>query len=561
MMALGFLALLASIPIVAIFILMVIMRWPATKAMPVSWIIAVILAYWIWETPPHWIAAASLNGAFLAFQILVIVFGALVLLFTLRESGAMEAINRGFSDISPDRRIQAIIIAWFFGGFIEGSAGFGTPAALMAPLLLSLGFPALAAVLVSLIANSTPVSFGAVGTPTLIGVGWTLDTPAVNEVIKSVGMSFPEFIYQIGLWTAVLHSIMGIFVPLMMVAMLTRFFGEKKSFKEGLEIWPFALFAGLCYVIPYILVAWLLGPEFPAILGGLIGLLIIIPATKAKFLIPKKTWDFPEQSQWETNWLGSIIPPKNEHSSNISVLKAWIPYILIGLILVLTRIKTLPFINWVQSISISYENLFGTEISSNFPFLYNPGLVPFIFVALISIFIYSMKGKQVSIAWKAAIKRIIGPAIALFFAVPMVRVMMQSGHNQSGIENMPIVMAQFITDVVQGAWPLVSPFVGALGAFMAGSNTVSNMMFSLFQYSIADQLNISQIVIVSLQSVGGAFGNMICVHNVIAACATVGMVGVEGILIKRNLIPMSIYGIVVGVTGLIIIYLFSPIQF
>jgi lactate permease len=557
-MSLGLLALLASIPIVVIFVLMVIMRWPATKAMPVSWILAAILAYWVWETPLDWIAAASINGAVLATQILVIVFGALVLLFTLRECGAMEAINRGFSDISADRRIQAIIIAWFFGGFIEGSAGFGTPAALMAPLLLSLGFPALAAVLVSLIANSTPVSFGAVGTPTLIGVASTLDTPAVLQAISGVGMSFTEFIHQIGFWTAVLHSVMGIFVPLMMVAMLTKFFGAKKSFKEGLEIWPFAIFAGLAYVVPYLLVAWLLGPEFPTIFGGLIGLIIVIPATKAKFLVPKKTWDFPEKSQWEKNWIGSIAAKNDQPSSHISVFKAWIPYLLIGLILVLTRLKQLPLLDWVKSVSITYKNLLGTDISGNFPIFYNPGVVPFILVALFSIFLYSMKGQQVSTAWRAGIKRIIGPAIALLFAVPMVRIMMQSGNNMSGFENMPIVMAQFITEIVQGAWPLVSPFVGALGAFMAGSNTVSNMMFSLFQYSIADQLNISQIVIVSLQSVGGAFGNMICVHNIIAACATVGLVGVEGILIKRNLIPMSIYGLVVGITGLLIIYVFYP---
>lgn len=552
----GLLAFLASIPIVAIFILMVIMRWPATKAMPLSWIIAVILAYVVWKTPPQWIVAASINGAFLAFQILVIVFGALVLLFTLRESGAMEVIHKGFSDISPDRRIQAIIIAWFFGGFIEGSAGFGTPAALMAPLLLSLGFPALAAVLVSLIANSTPVSFGAVGTPTLVGVGWTLDTPAINEAINKTGVYFPEFIHQIGFFTAVLHSIIGIFVPLLMVTMLTRFFGENKSIKEGLEIWPFALFSGICFVVPYLFVAWLLGPEFPAILGGLIGLLIIIPTTRANILVPKKTWDFPERSKWEINWLGSIASSKSENIKHISLFKAWIPYILIGMILVLTRIKILPFINWVNSISISYKNLLGTEISSNFSLLYNPGVVPFILIALISIYLYSMNGRQVSIAWKAAIKRIISPAVALLFAVPMVRVMMQSGHNMTGFENMPIAMAQYITDVVKGAWPLVSPFVGALGAFMAGSNTVSNMMFCLFQYSIADQLNISHIIITSMQSVGGAFGNMICVHNIIAACATVGLVGVEGILIKRNLIPMTIYGVVISVTGFLIIYVF-----
>jgi lactate permease len=152
----------------------------------------------------------------------------------------------------------------------------------------------------------------------------------------------------------------------------------------------------------------------------------------------------------------------------------------------------------------------------------------------------------------------------------MVRVMMQSGHSAHEWESMPIVMAHFITNVVKGAWPFVSPFLGALGAFMAGSNTVSNMMFSLFQYSIADQLGLSHIIIVSLQSIGGAFGNMICVHNIIAACATVGLVGVEGLcatvglvgveglLIRRNIIPMAIYGIVIGILGMILIYGIVP---
>lgn len=266
-MSLGLLALLAFIPILVIFVLMVLLRWPATKAMPVSWILAVILALWVWQTPGEWIVASSLNGAVLALQILIIVFGALVLLFTLRESGAMAAINRGFMGISEDKRVQAIIIAWFFGAFIEGSAGFGTPAALMAPLLLSLGFPALAAVMVALIANSTCVSFGSVGTPTLIGIGSTLEIPEVVNVISTLGMTYPEFIHDVGFWTAVQHSIMGVFIPLIMVAVMTRFFGEKRSFSEGLSVWPYAIFAGLVFIVPYLLVAWLLGPEFPCILG------------------------------------------------------------------------------------------------------------------------------------------------------------------------------------------------------------------------------------------------------------------------------------------------------
>ena len=557
-MSIGILALLAFIPIAVIFILMVGFRWGATKAMPVAFVVAALLAIFIWKTPMNWILAASVNGVGIAIQILLIVFGALAVLFTLRESGALAAINVGFTAISPDRRVQAIIIAWFFGSFIEGSAGFGTPAALAAPLLLSLGFPALAAVMVALIANSTCVSFGAVGTPTLIGVGQTTNTPELIQQITGAGMEYNEFIYQVGLWTGIQHAIPGIFIPLILVAMMTRFFGKNKSIKEGLAIWPFAIFAGLCFVVPYVLVAWLLGPEFPSLLGALIGLGIVLLTTRAGFLIPKEPWDFPDKSKWESNWTGSISMSSTGSKSKISLAMAWLPYFLIALLLVLTRVRSLPFGGWIKSImTVHYTDLFGTSISNTFNLLYIPGVIPFILVALLCIPIYRMNKTQVSLAWKETFKRIKGPTIALLFAVPMVRIMMQSG-NASDFASMPLVMAEAMTNVFKGAWPLVDAFVGALGSFMAGSNTVSNMLFSVFQYSIADQLGISKIIIVALQNIGGAFGNMICVHNVIAACATVGLVGVEGILIKRNLIPMTIYGLTVGIIALILVYFVVP---
>lgn len=554
----GILALLAVIPIAAIFILMVGFRWPATKAMPVAFGIALILVLFAWNTPLNWVLASSLNGAVIALKIILIVFGALTLLFTLRESGALAAINRGFTSISPDRRIQAIIIAWLFGAFIEGSAGFGTPAALVAPLLLALGFPALAAVMVALIANSTPVSFGAVGTPTLIGVGATLKTPEVLADLAETGMSYGDFIHQIGVWTAVQHALSGIFIPLIMVVMLTRFFGEKKSIKEGLAIWPYAIFAGLCFVIPYLAIAVLLGPEFPGLLGGLIGLAILIPATKAGFLVPKKTWDFPEKESWQKNWMGSISIKTENENTQISLFKAWIPYILIGLLLVLTRVRFLPFTDWINSIKYTSPQLFGTTVTTDFAPLGIPGIMPFLLIALICIPLFKMKKQEVGIAWKEAVKRIKGPFIALMFAVPLVRIMMQSGTNPHEYMSMPIAMAEYMASVFQGAWPMVDSFVGALGAFMSGSNTVSNMLFSLFQYSIADNLEISRILTVSLQNVGGAIGNMICVHNVIAACATVGLIGVEGMLIKRNLIPMTVAAIVTGIVGLILTFIVVP---
>ncbi len=557
-MSIGLLALIASIPIICIFVLMVTFRWPATKAMPVAFMVTLLLALFVWQMPVNWILASALNGVVIALKIVLIVFGALAVLFTLRESGAIAAINRGFSNISEDRRIQVVIIAWLFGSFIEGSAGFGTPAALAAPLLLSLGFPALAAVMVSLICNATAVSFGAVGTPTLIGVASSLNTPYVLGDLLNHGISFDQFIYDIGVWTALQHAIPGVLVPLIAITMMTRFFGKNKSIREGLAIWPYAIFAGLCFVVPYVLVAVLLGPEFPSLLGGLIGLVILIPATRAGFLVPKEKFEFPDKSEWQENWSGSITMDAQSDGRNISIAKAWSPYLIIALLLIITRIRSLPFGSWLETVSISYAGIFDTSVKGNFDPLYNPGVLPFMLVALLCIPMFGMKRVQVKRAWRDSLGRIKGPFIALVFAVPLVRIMLQSGNNPDNLTNMPIAMAQAMTNIFRGAWPLIDSFVGALGAFISGSNTVSNMLFSMFQYSIAEQLGISRIITVALTNIGGAIGNMICVHNIIAATATVGLIGVEGLLIKRNLIPMAILGIIVGIVGLLLTYVLVP---
>ncbi len=554
----GILVILASAPIIILFILMVWFRWPAIKAMPVVWVITIALVYFVWGVPFNWLLASNVNGIFIAFQILLIVFGALAVLFMLRESGAIEVINRGFTRISPDRRVQVIIIAWFFGGFIEGAAGFGTPAALVAPLLLSLGFPALAAVIVALVANSSPVSFGAVGTPTLLGIGASLDSPETLQAVTGAGMNYGDFIQNIGSWSAFIHSIPAIFIPLIMVVIMTRFFGEKKSFREGFAVWPYAILAGFCFVIPYLLSAWLMGPEFPSIIGPLIGLAILIPLTRAGFLVPKTRWDFAEKDKWPAIWMGSISPSNGDNGKNISFFEAWVPYILIGLLLVLSRLPSLPFNGWLSSMSIRFSNLFDTSIGNSFEPFKNPGLFPFLFIAVLGIFIFRMNKAESLVVLKETFHKIKIPAIALFFAVPLVRLMMDSGNNPTQTDGMPLVMAGYFAGIFQDVWPVFAPFVGVLGTFISGSNTVSNMLFSLFQFSLAEKLEISRTIVVSLQNVGGGIGNMICIHNIIAVCATVGMTGIEGLIIKRNIVPVIIYGIIAGVVGLILIYVFIP---
>jgi lactate permease len=552
----GIYVILSFAPIGILFLLMVGMRWPAVKAMPIAWVITLILSYFVWGVPINWILASNLNGLFVAIQILLIVAGALSVLLILRESGAMAVINKGFARISPDPRVQAVIIAWFFGGFIEGAAGFGTPAALVAPLLLSLGFPALAAVIVALICNSTPVSFGAVGTPTLIGIGTSLESPKIVQAMTDSGMNFEGFINQVGGWSAVLHLLPGILLPLIMLMVLTRFFGENKSIREGLEMWPYAIFAGICFIVPYLLTAWLLGPEFPSIIGALTGLSVIIPLTRKGFLVPRSHWQFPEKSKWPASWMGKISPEPNISPEHITLFKAWTPYILIALLLILSRIPALPFSGWLGSVSIEYKNLFGTTQGGSFALLKNPGLFPFMLVAIFGMFIFRMKRSSLVKVGNETLQKMKTPALALFFAVPLVRLMMDSGHNTSETESMPLVLAFYLVDVFQGAWPVLAPFIGILGAFISGSNTVSNMLFSLFQYSIAGSLDVSRIIVVSLQNVGGAIGNMICIHNIIAVCATVGLTGMEGVIIRRNILPATIYAIIAGVTGILLIYVF-----
>jgi lactate permease len=549
-MSTGVLAILSLLPILAVGIFLVGLRWPASKAMPISYIIAVGLALFVWKVPGANVAAASVNGLVVAGTLLFIIFGAILLLNTLQESGGIKTIRQGFTDISADRRVQVIIIAWLFGSFIEGSAGFGTPAAVAVPLLVGLGFPAMAAVVAGMVIQSTPVSFGAVGTPILVGVqsGLSADSGITTD--------FLAFVTDIGTKVALLHMVTGTLVPLFVVALMTRFFGKNKSFSEGIKVWKFALFAAFSMTVPYLIVANVLGPEFPSMIGGLVGLAIVITAAKKGFLMPPKeeAWDFEEKSKWDSEWSGRLEIKDIAHKSgSMSMVRAWAPYILVGLFLVLTRLKSLPLLEWFQSWTVTFPNLFGTDISSSFQPLYLPGTI-FIAVSVITYFLHGMNGRAYKRAWAQSGKTMIAASTALVFTVPMVQVFLNTGGGAAGFEKMPIELANGVAAIAGDYWPFFSTFIGGIGAFIAGSNTVSNMMFSLFQYNVGSQMGVDASWIVALQAVGGAAGNMICVHNVVAASAVVGLVGKEGAVIRKTLLPFAYYALFAGSLGYSIVW-------
>lgn len=552
------LAALALLPIAVVALLLVILRWPAARAMPFSYLTAAVLALWVWKVPGLQVAAATVNGLVIAASLLFIIFGAILLLNTLQQSGALQVIRGGFINITPDRRVQVIIIAWLFGSFIEGSAGFGTPAAVCVPLLVGLGFPAMAAVVAGMIIQSTPVSFGAVGTPILVGIDKGLaDDPAVIAFAEQSGYAeWSDFLAAIGSKVAVLHCIAGTLVPLLLVVIMTRFFGSKRSISEGLAVWKFALFAGLAMTIPYLIVAILLGPEFPSLLGGPIGLVIVVAAAKRGFLMPprEQVWDFDARENWPDEWTGSFqIRDDTGDIPRMSPLKAWFPYLLVAVLLVLTRLKHLPFAGWLKSVSLEMPKLFGTDISPKLQPLYLPGAI-FVFVAIIVTVVHRMPRQEIRTAWKRSVRMLVSASVALVFTVPMVQIFINSSGGSAGFDKMPIVLAKGVADLAGSAWPLFSTFVGGLGAFVAGSNTFSNMMFSLFQFGVGEQIGVDPGWVVALQAVGGAAGNVICVHNVVAAAATVGLLGREGLVIRKTLLPFFYYALFTGAIGYAIVW-------
>jgi lactate permease len=556
-MSIGILALLSLLPIISVAIFLVMLRWPASRAMPIAYLVAAGLALFVWQISLSKVLAASINGLIVAGTLIYIIFGAILLLNTLQQSGAINTIRQGFSDITPDRRIQVIIIAWLFGTFIEGSAGFGTPAAVAVPLMVGLGFPAMAAVVAGMIIQSTPVSFGAMGTPILVGVNTGLSAdPEMVAYAQELGYTeWEDFLAFIGAKVAIIHAAAGTFIPLLVTAIMTRFFGAKRSFEDGFKVWKFAIFAAFSMTIPYLLVATFLGPEFPSMFGGMIGLAIVVTAAKAGFLMPKgEPWDFDDKKNWDEEWTGSLqtADVAVDAKPTMSLMRAWSPYFFVAGLLVLTRLRAINMEAFLRSdnplITWTWPQIFGSDISASFQPLWSPGTI-FIIVSLITIILHGIKGSEYKIAFGNSLKTLVPASTALVFTVPMVQVFINSSGGAAGYEQMPIALAEGVATIAGSAWPFFSTFIGGLGAFVAGSNTVSNMMFSLFQFGVGERILVDPTWIVALQAVGGASGNIICVHNVVAASAVAGLIGKEGAVIRKTLLPFCYYALITGSLG------------
>ena len=552
-------ALIAAFPILLTVVLMVGFNKPAKQALPLSWLVACLVAGLVWHMGVLEMTAQTIAGFLSAFETLCIIFGAILLMNILKQSGAMASINQMFSNITRDARIQAVIIGYIFAGFIEGVAGFGTPAALAAPILISLGFPPLAAAAVCLIYNSTPVCPGPVGVPTLTA------SSTVASAVTGLGGDPDTFTMELTKWTCIPHMIGGFFIIFIGVCVLCKVFGPNKSFKDALPALPFCLLSGAVVAVIYIPMAIFAGPELTSMVAFIIALFVLMIAAKKGILMPKEEWTFDRVEEWgDKSWMATRKVSTTKEKG-MSPVKAWMPYIIIGIFLVISRIAVFglkdilnnePFILHVDHI-LGFEN-----INWDFKFFWNAGILPFIIVALLTIFLHKMTKAEAKTAIFDSFNQVSGAAIALLFGVAMVNLyrftsdasigetVLSAGQTVEEFtyanSSMLYIMAHALANIFDKAYFLVAPLIGVLGAFMSGSCTVSNTLFASLQFETATVLGMSQVLIVALQNMGGAIGNQICVNNIVAACATTGTNGNEGKLIRTNIIPALIYCAVVA---------------
>lgn len=560
------LALFAFAPIVLTLTLIYVHGWMIKQTMPLVCAITSILALVIWRISFVQLAASCIEGLLLSLQVIFILFSVIFLAHTLRESRVMAIIREEFGHISSDRRIQAIFTAWFFGSGIDCLFGFGLTGGLCAAILGGLGFPPACALMIGVMGPMTANAFSAAGTPLFIGVAGGLEQPRFMEQLAAAGMDLPSYLQTVSTQAAIFHGIAGTFVPLMMVMMMTRFFGKNHSWTEGLTMAPFAIFCGLAFTIPYALATIFIGSQFSSLIGSLIGMAAAIIAIKTNFLIPKDKWHFPPKKQWRSDWLPgkkAKYPYTPEAIELMPFWKAWLPFGLLALLLVISRSHLLPLREWLRSSSIQLPQLFNSTVNISIHPFYSPAIILLLMTGF-SIWLYKTSADRVRRAFGGWSVRITVIALSnIPWTIATACIYKNSCVNAAGVPGMPQAIAQWLAQIPYGEYwaPFVSPFVAATGDFFVSNNTFSNIILSSFQYEWGRSLFMPSSLFMALQVVGSSAGNLISLHYLAGSGAVVGMLGWSAPMGRKTILPMLAYLTIVGILGLLAAHFSSIISF
>ncbi len=524
---------LSIFPIVLLIYLMVKRNaLPSYVALP--WIaVSVLLIQLIYFGTDISIVSANVTSAIISVLTPVtVIFGAILFNRFSEESGVTNTLRKWLGTINPNPVAQLMIIGWAFAFMIEGASGFGTPAAIAAPILVGLGFQPIRVAILALVMNSVPVSFGAVGTPTWFGFG-PLNL-SENQIL------------EIGSMTATIHSFAALIIPVIALSFIV-------SWKEIRQNIVFIYLSVFACVVPYFFLAQV-NYEFPSLVGGAIGLFISV------FLANKGIGLAKVENTLD-----------NSSVSSKEVAKALMPTGMLIALLIVTRVQQLPFkammndaTTWISmqlgslgqfevsnGLIFSLKNIYGTSVNSSYKLLYVPALIPFVVTVLICIPLFSLNGSKTKEVFAGSFRQVKNPLIALVGALIMVNLMLVGGDG-----SMVKIIGKSFADATGEYWTIFASYLGAVGAFFSGSNTVSNLTFGSVQLSTAEITGLSASLVLALQSVGGAMGNMVCINNIVAVNSVLNIQNQEGAIIKKTVVPMFIYGVIAAIVALAIIPLF-----
>ncbi|QUY18254.1 L-lactate permease [Treponema vincentii] len=510
--------ILAMLPIFWLIISLSKLKMSSCKACGIALLITAILAALYWKLPPLHISSSMLEGATYALWPICLIIVAALFTYNLTiHTGAMEKIKGMLIGISDDKRILMLIIGWGFGNFMEGMAGFGTAVAIPASILAGIGLNPINAVTACLVANTTPTAFGSAGVPTatLASItGLDLQQLAANAALIQV-----------------VHAFLSPFLIVVICG------GGIKALKG---VWHVTLVASVSFVVPYLLFAQLLGPELPTIVGSICSMLCVI--LSAKFGKKNGNGDCDAakiESEYSVQTAASATTTPAAHIGFAEGMRAWAPFMLIFILLILTSKLCPPVHNAIKNFKHSfmiYKGEGGKPLT--FSWINTPGVMIFI-AAICGGLIQKASLSEMACVLGFTLKKYWRTFVTICSVLATAKVMIYSG---------------MISDIAHSAvvatgpvYPFVAPLIGVLGAFVTGSGTSTNVLFGNLQLETALSLNLDPYWITAANVMGAGIGKMVCPQNIAIGAGAIGITGSDSKILAAVFKYFITYALLAGV--------------
>ncbi len=511
--------LLAFLPIIAILVLMMALRFSGGKAGSISWFLACGVALWIFGADQGLLASASLKGLWTTVFILYIIWGAMTLYNVVDKVGAFDIIADTFTRLTGgDRILQLLTLGWAFPSFLQGVCGFGTCVAVASPLLVGLGFPPVLAAAAALLGHSWAVTFGSLGS-------------SYAALVSITGLN-PAGLAQ---WSSLLLAGACLLIGPSICLLYKGISGLKHGLVASLAI-------GASMASTTLIIANFVSPYIASVLSGVVGMLV------GGLLLPRTRWYRPSEEATEE-------PTTTEKSFHV----AFAPYYI--LLAVVLGVYLTPLSDLLDPLQIGLpfprtETAFGfvsEGVGQYAPIsiLTTPGTLIFASVLLAVLYFKKVgmwKSGLGGEIYRSVLRQAVPATVTVMTMSMMAVVMMDSG--------MTTLLAEGTAEFTRSAYPIMAPFVGLLGAFMTGSNTSSNILFGAFQRDVASILGASTWIVASLQTAGAAVGNAVTPMNVALAAGVTGVVGQEGSIIRKSMGYTLFITLVLGLAGYLATYYF-----